>query len=492
MAGSLFEEKKRTAHKTSSGGAPRDGSRPQSDSKGEVMSLAEVGIEFARKLQRIHGFGFSQAFQRAAILHGARGLPPIRRQEILDLLLSPDKGAGLSLLRLCVGSSDDAVYDRQKSIQPTDPGGPDAPPKYVWDGDDGGQVWLAKQAHAYGVRRFYASAWSAPGYMKTNDSDADGGSLRGSPGTDPQGGDWREAYAEYLIQYVRFYAGEGIQITDLGFINEPEIARPYATMQMDPRQAVDLAGIVGQAIERAGLPLNLVCCDSLGWNLQEAYTAAIEADPEVAARIAIHGAHQYGSERNEQERLARQPLPTVRPCWMTEWSPDVLGTTWSEEWDNGNRADGIHVAENIHDCLTMANVNAYIYWYGASVGGTRSLIKMDADRFRVSKRLWAVAAFSRFIRPEAERVAAHTAEGSLKVSAFQNADSSRVIVLLNQGHETLHAEVKADCGLGGVSVASYLTDSKHSLASANATRQTNGRLSVEIPPRAVLTAVISA
>ena len=39
-------------------------------------------------------------------------------------------------------------YDLMKSIQPTDPGGPTAPPQYTWDGFDGGQVWLAKQAKA--------------------------------------------------------------------------------------------------------------------------------------------------------------------------------------------------------------------------------------------------------------------------------------------------------------------------------------------------------
>lgn len=454
------------------------------------MASAEVGIEFNEKHQKIHGFGFSQAFQRAAILQGVRGLSPSRRQEILDLLLSPEKGAGLSILRLCIGASADEVYDHHKSIQPTDPGGPEAPPRYVWDGDDSGQVWLAKQAHAYGVRRFYASAWSAPGYMKTNGRDADGGTLSGSLGADSERGDWREAYAEYLIQYVRFYADEGIQITELGFVNEPEIARPYATMEMDPAQAVDLAKIVGRAIERSGLPLSLVCCDSLGWNFQVEFTAAIEADAEAAARVSIHAAHQYGSERNEEERYAREPLPTSRPTWMTEWSPDVLGTTWSEEWDNGNRADGIRVAQNIHDCLALADVSAYFYWYGASVGGSRALVLMDADRYHVSKRLWAVAAFSRFIRPGAERVSARTTDDALKVSAYENSDSSKVVVLLNLSRETRHVDIAVDCRLAGVAVSSYLTDSKHSLASTDAVRSAEGRISAEVGPRALLTVVI--
>src|SRR5690606_5035834 len=130
------------------------------------------------------------------------------------------------------GSSSDEVYDHMRSIQPEDPGGPDAEPQYVWDGYDGGQVWLAQQAQAYGVERFYADAWSAPGYMKTNGDNANGGELCGLPGTDCEE-DWRQAYADYLVQYAKFYEQEGVEITDIGFTNEPDYTTSYASMRFD-------------------------------------------------------------------------------------------------------------------------------------------------------------------------------------------------------------------------------------------------------------------
>ncbi|WP_416348912.1 glycoside hydrolase family 30 protein [Microbispora triticiradicis] len=454
---------------------------------GDELSL-EARVDFGTKHQEIHGFGFCQAFQRAAVI---RDLPASSRQEVLDLLLSPATGAGLSILRLGIGSSADGVYPNHRSIQPADPGGPAAPPRYVWDGDDSGQVWLAKQAQAYGVSRFYASAWSAPGYMKDNGSDADGGTLRGLPGVLPAGDDWREGYAEYLLQYVRFYASEGIRITDLGFANEPEIARPYATMQLNTEQMVDLAKVVGRAVNGQGLPLNVVCCDSLGWNFQAEFTAAIEADPLAAASVAIHGAHQYGSRANEHERMARSPLPTRRPNWMTEWSPDVLGDGWNARWDSGDPTDGIAVARNIHDCLTMADVSAYIYWFGASPDAdTRALIRIDGERFHVSKRLGAVAAFSRFIRPGAKRVSAHVSDGAVKVSAFENPDSSRVVELLNDGHEPFDVDVSAGPYASWAGAAAYLTDSAHSLDRTHTARPAESGISVRVPPRALLTIVV--
>ncbi|WP_229335100.1 hypothetical protein [Streptomyces flavotricini] len=117
------------------------------------------GIDFRTALQPIDGFGFSMAFQRADLLHGARGLSPAKQREVLDLLLSKDKGAGLSILRPGIGASTDRVYDHMPTILPADPGGPDATPKYVWDGWAGGQVRLATEAKAYGVKRFFADAW---------------------------------------------------------------------------------------------------------------------------------------------------------------------------------------------------------------------------------------------------------------------------------------------------------------------------------------------
>lgn len=201
----------------------------------ELPPVEAGSIDFTRNLQHIDGFGFSETFQRAAAMNGLFGLPEEKQREVVDLLLNPETGAGLSILRLGIGSSPNGEYANQKSIQPEDPGGPDAPPRYVWDGYDNGQVWLAKHAKNYGVERFYASAWAAPGYMKTNGVEADGGELCGVPNAtnDCDGEDWRQAYADYLMQYVRFYAQEGIRITDLGFTNEPDLTVDYASMRFD-------------------------------------------------------------------------------------------------------------------------------------------------------------------------------------------------------------------------------------------------------------------
>lgn len=438
-------------------------------------------VDFGADRQHIDGFGFSEAFQRAAWMNGLLGLTPANQQRVLDLLLNPETGAGFSILRLGIGSAPDDTDDKMKSIQPTDPGGPEAPPRYEWDGYDGGQVWLARHAQRYGVERFVADAWSAPGYMKTNGDETNGGALCGLPGTGCGGADWRAAYADYLLRYVRFYAEEGIEITDLGFTNEPDFTATYASMRFDDPQVVDFVNVLGPAVAGSGLDLNLVCCDAAGWDRQAGYSAAIEVDPQAAQWVDVHSGHSYVSR-------ARGPLPTGRPTWMSEYA--LPSGTWVEAWDGGP-SSGLALANDIHDTLTLAEVNAYITWFGASRGGTAAPIQLDGPDFHVSSRLWATAAYSRFVRPDAHRVAAQTSGQLMKISAYRNADGSKVINIVNNRE----SEVALDLALAGVPAASHVvthrTDSAHSLARVGESVRTGQQLAVDLPPRSLTTLVLS-
>ncbi|TMR99739.1 glycoside hydrolase family 30 protein [Nonomuraea basaltis] len=407
--------------------------------------------------QEIDGFGVSQAFRRNELL---KALSEQQQREILDLWFDRNKGAGLSILRLGIGSSPaGSPYDHMVSIQPENPGGPDAPPKYVWDGDDNSQVWVAKEAKAYGARRFFADAWSAPGYMKDNGDDKNGGTLL------PE---WQRAYANYLVAYTKFYAKEGIKITDLGFTNEPDWTATYASMRFTPEQAAQFVKVLGPV---AG-DVKLACCDSFGWTQGKAYTAAIEADPEARRWVKTHTAHTYASPVDGA-------LPTSRKTWMSEWNPN--GNTWNEAWDDGSGYDGFTIAQAIHDSLTLGNVSAYVYWLGASRGTTRAFMQIDdaAKTYSVSKRLWAMAAYSRFIRPGAVRMDASAADPALKVSAFRNSDGSRVIVALNTGTAPVTWK-----GVHGKATA-YVTDTANSLTPSAVTGRT-----VTLQPRALTTVVI--
>lgn len=443
-----------------------------------AADAASGSADFGANLQPIDGFGFSMAFGRAALLHA---MPPAQQRQIVDLFFSRRNGAGLSIVRLGIGSSPDGTGDN-KSIEPADPGGPQAPPVYVWDGDDSGQVWLAQQARSYGVDRFYADAWSAPPFMKTNGTVANGGAICGLPETACASGDWRQAYANYLVQYVRFYRSEGIGITDLGFTNEPNFVATYASMSLDEPQVNDMLKVLGPTVRKSGLPLSLVCCDATGWSPQVNYTNAIESDPGVARWVGVISGHEYGSPA-----VFRQP--TSKHTWMSEWQAG--GTPWNTAWDDGSPTAGIALAEDINDTLTLAGADAYIYFFGASLGATGGFIQLDGDQYHVSKRLWAMAAYSRFIRPGAFRVNASAGDSALKISAFRNRDGSKVIEIINTATTAVSEHLLLDPGTAAAQATSYVTDTSHSVAPVDAAHIRGRHLSVNLAPRSLTTVVLT-
>lgn len=426
--------------------------------------------------QTVEGFGFSSAFQRATLLHQ---ISEPQRSEALDLLLGRD-GAAPDILRIGIGGQSHDTYDVMLSIQPEDPGGPDAEPQYQWDGWDNGSVWFAQEAKARGVDRFYGNAWTAPAYMKTNNSAVRGGALCGLAGATCASGDWTEAYANYLVAWADFYAQEGIDIESIAFTNEPDWTASYESMLFTPAQAAEFTGILGPVAKEAGY--GVVCCDSFGWEQGKPYLEALKADRRAWRHLDTYSAHSYASR-------SATPADTNKPVWMSEWASSASAAGWNENWDGGQAVstDGIVMAEHMHDSLAQAEVTAYLWWLGVSQGASASLIQADVagDTYRVSSRYYVFSAFSRFIDPGAVRFGVeHETEG-LKVSAYRNPDGSRVVQLLNLNQTPVSTDIDVSSP-----VTTYLTDNDHDLEQVDtiATRA-RGATGLELPGRSLVTLV---
>lgn len=97
--------------------------------------------------------------------------------------------------------------------------------------------------------------------------------------------------------------------------------------------------------------------------------------------------------------------------------------------------------------------------------------------------------FSRYIRPDAVRIAISGAPTDVKAAAFSNADGSTVIVMLNQGSES------QSISLGGMSIPSvlaYVMQNSVSSPTALPASVNGGRVGAEIPGHSVVTFVLGA
>lgn len=316
------------------------------------LQRASIAIDVNVRHQTIDGFGISAAFQRSSDIPGKLGLAPENTTAILDYLFSDEHGAGLSILRNGIGSSVDTRRDWMNSIAPVSPGSPDAPLKYEWDGNDTDQLWLSQQALSYGVGTIYADAWSAPAYMRSNGNDSNGGFLCGVSGTEEacQGQDWRQSYANYLTQYLRFYQESGVNISHVGFVNEPDLIVYYASMESSGYQAADFLPILRRTLDEGGFAhVQITCCEATGWQTQgdmltELQLAGAEDD------VGVVVAHGYSSNPG-------LPFATNKAVWQTEWAD--LDGSWNAQWDVlGKAGEGLPWANHIQRSLGQSNISA--------------------------------------------------------------------------------------------------------------------------------------
>ena len=378
-------------------------------------------INGATTYQTMTGFGASEAFGEAQTVMNASASV---QQQALSLLYSPTSGAGLTMLR------NEISADSGSTIEPTAPASPAAAPAYVplaSISQDAGQLWFAQQIKAdYGVTNVFADAWSAPPFMKTNDSADNGGAVCGLSGATCSSGDWRQAYANYLVQYARDYAAAGDPLTYIGPENEANLSTSYDSMQLSPAQTAGFLDVLGPALASSGLSTKMECCATEGWDYAQQYASAIEADPTASADTAVFTSHGY------TQAPASALSGWARPAWQTEWS---TFETWDPAWDDGTGASGLTWAQHIYTGLTAAGLSAFLYWWGSTTpsenGDNEGLIQINGSTVAPSGRLWAFANYCRYVRPGAVRIGATSSNSAVDLTAFRNPDGSVAVVALN-------------------------------------------------------------
>lgn len=449
-------------------------------------------VDFTSTKQQIDGFGVAATFGRSSMIQQAVGSVP---NQVADQLFNPVSGAGLSMLRLGI---DDVLASGAASSGPstnsgilivnTPPAACSDTPTYTWDHSAGGEIWLSQQAVKYGVKGFYADSWSAPAYMKTNNNIATGGVIcddTSSTNTTTQCqnvGDCRAAYANYLVQYLKDYLSDGVPVSALGWINEPDTNASYASMTPTNTQSIHFLEAYGPIVRASGIPVNITCCDVYNWNTANTYNTPITTS-DADQYVDIYTAHEYG-------QVASFVLNTGTPTkknWMTEWGP-ASPSAWNPYWDDrfagtsNNYNDGMFVANDISNALNKGQISAYLYWYADSTSTTGAVIEMGGPyvagqtyqawpytTYTVSARLYSIAHFSRYVHPGAYQVTMSTNSPNctnitqgvgtcIVTTAFVNPDGTKVINVVNNYTSSQSLSLTLDAATANWVPSAFVTD----------------------------------
>ena len=308
----------------------------------------------------------------------------------------------------------------------------------------------AKAAIQRGARVF-ASPWSPPASMKTNNSIIKGKLIPDSAA----------AYAKYLNDFALYMANNGAPLFAVSVQNEPDWEPSYESCVWTATEMRDFLKNHG-----ATITATLLIAPELV-NNNQTYVNTILSDDGAVANLDILGTHLYGGG------LVENALATAKnkEVWMTEHL-DTL-TTYTANLNTGIE---------IHDCFTKANFNAYIWWYGKRFYG---LIGQDGI---VTKRGYIVSHFARFIKQGAIRLGTSTnTRTDVLISAYRNG-TKKVLVAINWGVYN----VKQKFTFQNASVASvipYVTTSAKNVEQGAVITTTNNVFEYTLPPGSIVTFV---
>ncbi len=391
-----------------------------------------IYVDEAQTYQTVEGFGASFTDSAAYLLK--EKVPAAQLSTVMNNLFSRTSGIGLSFVRNPMGASDitRSVY----SYDDLPAGSTDASlAKFSIAHDMTDIVPLLKQAKQINPKlKIMANPWSPPGWMKTTHSMI-GGSLQSQ---------YRSAYANYFVKFIKAYAAQGITIDYISMQNEPlYVPGDYPGMCM-PALTSDIShcGLAQTdettqikatltALKTAGLTTKVLIYDH-NWDGSDyprtaLSDATIKASPQVAG-IAWHG---YGGPVG-----AMSLLHNLYPGFGN-YETEHSGGTWVSDQVRQDFEEITHVMRSWG--------KSYVKWslalnqsLGPHTGGCGTctpLVTVNSTTGAVSYPIeyYTMGQFSKFVQPGGTRVYSNNAAGFVSV-AFKNPDASKVLVVFNENN----------------------------------------------------------
>ncbi|XVU23505.1 carbohydrate-binding protein [Actinoplanes sp. CA-054009] len=408
---------------------------------------ATVVIDPSQERQRYAGIGFSIDETSVSNLWK---LTPAERERTIRLLADPRGGAGFDRFRLTIGSPDLIEhlpfwsYDELPAGVTSDFG-----LKYfsIQRDVDLHMIDTIKLIQKYNPRAtFFASAWSAPAWMKTNNRFTGEVALKpGSTTEHYQVGKLRDdcidVFARYYVKYVQAYAKLGIKVDALTLLNEPGMDVVYPAMDISVEQQQKLAVAIKRELRRAGENTQLYVHDFNFWDWR---------DPNSTATKNYHRIFNDPATRRAADGIAFHPYwgdPTVmrdayqefgKPVHMTETSDlnpaTVLNyfrlnassyTLWAQATDQTGGT--LHWTDKRDNNVDWEEIGRTTKW-------PDRLVKVNTETRTASVRpeLYPLGQFARYLSPSDVRV--ESSAPSAGVSNVVYRDGDRFTAILANGN----------------------------------------------------------
>ncbi|WP_250007145.1 carbohydrate-binding protein [Actinoplanes sp. M2I2] len=398
---------------------------------------ATVVVDPSQRRQRYSGIGMSIDETSVSNLWK---LTPAEREKAVRLLVDPKTGAGFDRFRLTIGSPDLIEhlpfwsYDELPAGVTEDFG-----LKYfsIQRDIDLHMVEAVKLIQKYNPRAtFFASAWSAPSWMKTNNRFTGEVALKpGSTTEHYQVGKLRDdcidVFARYYVKYIQSMRQHEINVDAITMLNEPGMDVVYPAMDISVEQQQKLAVAIKREVRRAGLDTELYVHDFNFWDWRDPNSTAtknyyrIMNDPATRQATDAIAFHPYWGDPAVMRDARRE---FGKPVHMTETSDlnpaTVLNyfrldassyTLWAQATDQTGGT--LHWTDKRDNNVDWEEVGRTTKWPDRLVK-----VNTDTKTFSVRDELYMLGEFARYLSPDDVRVESSAPAAGVSNVVYRDGD----------------------------------------------------------------------
>jgi glucosylceramidase len=376
---------------------------------------ATVTINPSTTYQTMDGFGYTLTEGSCEVISG---MAATQQNQLLNDLYNPSTGLNASVVRISIGASDlsSSSYSYNETSGDTNMNnfslnGPDL--TYL--------IPIIKKIKLINPNiKILATPWSAPRWMKTNNSWI-GGSLQTQ---------YYAAYAKYFVKYFDAMQAQGISIWGITPQNEPENPHNEPSMLLNSTEQKNfINNQLGPQMAAAGYGnIKIIAfdhnCDNTAYPIDvlnnsgyvdgaafHLYLGNISAMSTVrnATNKNVYFTEQYTGSNGSFSGDFGWHIQNVVIGSTNNWSKTVL------EWNAANNPSlGPRTPGGCNTCLGVVTVN-------------------NNTNYTKNVAYYIIGQISRFVKPGAVRIASSSTSGSIFSVGFKNPDGSIALVVYNSG-----------------------------------------------------------
>ena len=353
-----------------------------------------------------------------------------KQSEVLDAFFSKEKGIGYSIVRTninsCDFSSDMYTYIDSADI---------ALKTFSIDHDRKFKIPMIKQAMktAGGKITLFASPWSPPSWMKSNNDMLHGGKLKL---------EYYQAWANYYTKFIQAYEKENIPVWGISVQNEPMATQRWESCIYTAEEERDFVkNFLGPTMHKAGYANKKIIAWDHNRDLIYQRAKTYFDDPEAAKYIWGIGFHWYedwsgGLPMYDNVRKVQEAFPN-KSIFFTEGCAESFDPKKYDSWNLGEEYGRSMITDFNNGMVGFTDWNIILDETGGPNHAKNFCFapvhaNLSNDQLIYTNAYYYIGHFSKFIQNGAKRISSSASRSQLLTTAFKNNDGKTVVIVMNQ------------------------------------------------------------